>query len=169
MTKHVLGFSGFSGSGKTTLIEKLIPVLRREGLRIAVIKHDAHEIQTDREGKDTARFAAVGADTVFIASKKQTVRFDAMERSLEEMIREIHGVDLILVEGYKYAKIPQIGVTSKRVGGKLPKPAEEYLGYATDVPSEPDGTAFSLDDTEEIGRFVLNCLINKRLDLPNIL
>ena len=41
----------YSGTGKTTLIEKLIPAFRRPGLRVAVIKHDAHEFDIDRKGE----------------------------------------------------------------------------------------------------------------------
>ena len=52
---HVLGFAGYSGSGKTTLIEKLIPQLEKMGIRTAVIKHDAHGLRFDAEGKDSQR------------------------------------------------------------------------------------------------------------------
>lgn len=31
----------YSGTGKTTLLEKLIPLLKERGLRVAVVKHDA--------------------------------------------------------------------------------------------------------------------------------
>ena len=45
----VLGFAGYSGSGKTTLIERLIPLLEQEGIRTAVIKHDADGLLKDEE------------------------------------------------------------------------------------------------------------------------
>ena len=46
----VLGFAAYSGTGKTTLIEKLVVSLKAHGLRIAVVKHDAHRIDIDKEG-----------------------------------------------------------------------------------------------------------------------
>ena len=47
----VVAFAGYSGSGKTTLIEALLPCLRRRGLRVAVVKHDAHRFDVDRPGR----------------------------------------------------------------------------------------------------------------------
>ena len=45
----VLTFTAYSNTGKTTYLEKLIPCLKSAGLRIAVIKHDAHDFQADIE------------------------------------------------------------------------------------------------------------------------
>ena len=47
----ILGFAAYSGTGKTTLIEQLVRSLKAQGLRIAVIKHDGHDFEIDREGK----------------------------------------------------------------------------------------------------------------------
>ena len=66
----VLTFTAYSNTGKTTYLEKLIPCLKSAGLRIAVIKHDAHDFQADIEGKDSWRFAQAGADIVAVASKR---------------------------------------------------------------------------------------------------
>lgn len=52
----VLTFTAYSNTGKTTYLEKLIPCLKSAGLRIAVIKHDAHDFQADIEGKDSWAF-----------------------------------------------------------------------------------------------------------------
>lgn len=62
----VLTFTAYSNTGKTTYLEKLIPCLKSAGLRIAVIKHDAHDFQADIEGKDSWRFAQAGADIVAV-------------------------------------------------------------------------------------------------------
>ena len=70
----VIGIEGFSGSGKTTLTEKLIPYFKSKGYMIAVIKHDAHGFDMDREGKDTFRFTAAGADLVMISSETRSTR-----------------------------------------------------------------------------------------------
>ena len=61
MGTPVIGFAAFSGTGKTTLIEKLIPALVSRGLKVAVVKHDAHGLKFDHEGKDSARFSDAGA------------------------------------------------------------------------------------------------------------
>ncbi|HET7732124.1 MAG TPA: molybdopterin-guanine dinucleotide biosynthesis protein MobB, partial [Usitatibacter sp.] len=44
----IIGIAGYSGSGKTTLIEKVIPLLVGEGLRVSLIKHAHHEFDVDQ-------------------------------------------------------------------------------------------------------------------------
>lgn len=51
----VLEVIRYSGLGKTTLIEKLIPELRQDGVRLAVIKHTSHQHELDLPGKDSYR------------------------------------------------------------------------------------------------------------------
>ena len=38
-TATILGIAGPSGSGKTTLIERIIPLLMKEGVRVSTLKH----------------------------------------------------------------------------------------------------------------------------------
>ena len=56
----IITFVGKSGTGKTTLLEQLIPMLKARGLRLAVLKHDAHHFEMDKPGKDTYRFTTAG-------------------------------------------------------------------------------------------------------------
>ena len=56
----IIGFAAYSGTGKTTLIEKLVRSLKAKGLRLAVIKHDGHRFEIDKEGKDSYRFTKAG-------------------------------------------------------------------------------------------------------------
>src|SRR5439155_1107171 len=65
----ILCFVGRSNSGKTTLIERLIPMLVREGYRIATIKHAGHGFDLDTEGKDSWRLKRAGSKTVSVTSK----------------------------------------------------------------------------------------------------
>ena len=58
----VIAFAAYSGTGKTTLIEKVVKVLKSKDLRVAVLKHDGHTFEIDREGKDSWRFSHAGAD-----------------------------------------------------------------------------------------------------------
>jgi len=43
----VLGFAAYSRIGKTTLLAKLIPLLKQQGVSIALIKHAHHQAQCD--------------------------------------------------------------------------------------------------------------------------
>ena len=51
----IVSVAAWSGTGKTTYLEKLIPEFKRRGLRVAALKHDAHDFDIDREGKDSWR------------------------------------------------------------------------------------------------------------------
>nr|MCR5358016.1 molybdopterin-guanine dinucleotide biosynthesis protein B [Lachnospiraceae bacterium] len=134
MGRIILGIAGFSGSGKTTLIEKLIPVLKNEGYRIAVIKHDAHDFEMDREGKDTFRFKKAGVDTVMISSRVKSAMISDIVQSLDKMIADAYerGADIVLVEGYKYENIPKLFVLSKRCGYEVPEEIKGCVAIASD-------------------------------------
>jgi molybdopterin-guanine dinucleotide biosynthesis adapter protein len=67
----VIGIAGYSGSGKTTLIEKVIPLLVREGLRVSLIKHAHHEFDVDQPGKDSYRHRHAGCSEVLVSSSKR--------------------------------------------------------------------------------------------------
>lgn len=64
MTPATIAISGYSGSGKTTLMEKVVASLRRSGLAVGVVKHDAHRLVFDTPGKDSYRLRQAGADRV---------------------------------------------------------------------------------------------------------
>ena len=152
----ILGFAGYSGSGKTPLIEKLIPILTGAGLRLAVAKHDAHGFDLDREGKDTARFAAAGAAMTLIASPAGAACMEGCGRTLEELLAWVRDVDLVLVEGWKGADVSQIGVCRPAAGIFLPDRPERYLAVASDPMSGglpvPE---FALNDVEGVAAFIM--------------
>lgn len=96
----VITFSAWSGTGKTTVIEQLVLLFKQKGLRVAVIKHDAHEFEIDREGKDSWRFSKAGADMTILSSQQKTALIEQRSLSLSQVLSMVHDVDLILVEGY---------------------------------------------------------------------
>ena len=130
--KNVFGISGFSNSGKTTLIEKLIPLLKEYGLKVAVIKHDGHDFEMDRKGKDTYRFTEAGADTVMISSASRYARLDEKGRTLEKMLDDADEADIVLIEGYKYADVRKIGIAVSWLDYRLPCNMEDYEAVAVD-------------------------------------
>jgi len=111
MTDHlpVLGICGWSGSGKTTLIEQLLPVLADRGLKVAVIKHDAHGLDVDRPGKDSDRFFQAGADVLAQGPDQAFFRTHHSGVELADLVAPLApGYDLILVEGHKRSAIPKV-------------------------------------------------------------
>jgi len=110
----ILGIAGYSGSGKTTLLEKVIPLLKQQGLTISVVKHAHHDFDIDRPGKDSFRHREAGAHEVIIASGHRWALMHELrqeaEPSMEELCARLSPCDLLLVEGYKFAAIPKLEV-----------------------------------------------------------
>ena len=157
--KRVLGFSGFSGSGKTTLIEKIVPIIKEKGFSVAVIKHDAHDFEIDKEGKDTWRFEKAGADHVYISSAVKSARMSNCSRTMEEMLEECEGTDIVFIEGYKYADIPRIGITCEGIGYELPGDTDVYRAIVTDrtdyFSEKVKVPVFDRDDADGLARWIL--------------
>lgn len=106
----ILGISGWSGSGKTTLIEGALPLLRERGLRVAVVKHDAHRVEVDRPGKDSDRLFEAGADVLLQGPRQEFFRVHGDRRGdLSEALRSLcRRYDLVLVEGRKTMPLPKV-------------------------------------------------------------
>ena len=152
----IIGFAAYSGTGKTTLIEQIVRNLKSQGYRIAVIKHDAHQFEIDKEGKDSWRFTHAGADLTIVSSREKTAMIEQREKSFSDLIAMVHDVDLILVEGYKQEKVPRIGISRKATGKGLPRAAEEYIAVVTDdkILAANCDPVFSLDDIQGISAFI---------------
>jgi molybdopterin-guanine dinucleotide biosynthesis protein A len=104
----VLAVCGFSGSGKTTLLESAIPRLVARGLRVAVVKHDAHGFEVDRPGKDSDRLFRAGATVSLSSAGQQFERRGASALPLEATLARLASDhDLLLVEGHKDTALPK--------------------------------------------------------------
>ena len=126
---------GKSGSGKTTLIEKLIPEFKGRGYKIAAMKHTHHEIDVDKPGKDSWRYAQAGSDAVVISSPKKTVYIEHVDRnsSLDELLQLISSdFDMIIVEGFKWSDAPKIEVHRDGLREGLICRPEELIAIASD-------------------------------------
>ncbi|MBX7257667.1 MAG: molybdopterin-guanine dinucleotide biosynthesis protein B [Candidatus Hydrogenedentes bacterium] len=104
----VVGICGCSGSGKTTLIEQLVPRLLRDGLAVAVIKHNTHPFDVDHTRKDNARFFKAGATVFSHEIDQRSIRLAsrddlALFHACESMLRE-H--DLVIVEELSASVLP---------------------------------------------------------------
>ena len=155
----IIGIAGFSGSGKTTLIEKLIPILVREGLRVSLIKHAHHEFDVDQPGKDSYRHRHAGCIEVLVSSSKRWALMHelrgAEEPSLQEQIKHLSPCDLVIVEGYKSAVIPKIEVHRRDSHTPLLHPEDaNVVAVATDEPLETRLPQLAVDDAEAIARFI---------------
>ncbi len=124
----VLAVCGWSGAGKTTLLEAAIPRLAARGLKVAVVKHDAHGIQVDREGKDSDRLFRAGAAVVLQAPAESFARFaSSPDVSLERILSALAtGHDLLLVEGHKDTPLPKLWLADRQ-GTPAPDSLQQVL------------------------------------------
>ncbi len=148
--------SACSGAGKTILLEKVVDILKQRGLRLAVIKHDAHRFEMDHPGKDTWRLAQAGADVVAISSPGKVALLEKVtaEKSLDEVVAMISGVDLILTEGFKQGGKPKIEVYRSELQTPLCSLTEELLAIAGDA-SLPVVPCYALDDAAGVASELL--------------
>ena len=101
-------------NGKTTVIEKLIPELSQRGYRVGTVKHHhSHSpIQMDHEGKDSWRHRRAGAKAVALVSPSEVAVIQNTDEAtrLDEAIKLLRGVDIVLVEGFHTEEGPKIEV-----------------------------------------------------------
>lgn len=158
-----IAIAGYSGSGKTTLIEKVIPCLVMEGVRVSLIKHAHHEFDIDQPGKDSYRHREAGATEVLLTSSTRWALMHELrneeEPSLEEQLKRFSPCDLVIVEGWKYHAMPKIEVHRKLAGKPLLFPTDPtVVAIATDESLATDKPQFSLDDGEGVAWFIINHL-----------
>ena len=123
----VVSFVGISGTGKTTLIEGAVRELKKHGYRVAVIKHAHHGFEIDQQGKDTWRFAQAGSDIVLISSPDKLALIERVSEEvwLPELLSKIEDkVDIVLVEGYKWASKVKIEVSDPQKNVDVAKTVE---------------------------------------------
>lgn len=105
-----VAFTGPSNSGKTTLIIELSKLLKQNGFKVAIVKHDPKDkARFDQEGKDSYRFSQTGANVV-VTSPNKTTLFKQEESTISQIIDIFGDFDYLLVEGLKTLPLPRICV-----------------------------------------------------------
>ncbi len=159
----VLGFAAFSGTGKTTLLTQLIPILKRQGLRIGLIKHSHHNFQIDKPGKDSFRLREAGASPVMLVSTHRRAIITEFQAIIEPVLDEQllafdqSGLDLILIEGFKATQFPKIELHRPSMNMPLLYPNDpSIIAVASDFPLAIPATLAQLDlnQPELIAKFI---------------
>ncbi len=154
----VVSFVGNSGVGKTTFLERLIPVLKSRGFRIASIKHDVHNFVIDYPGKDSWRLTQAGSDIVVLSSGAKLAVLESVseERSLSELVELVSDrVDLVITEGYRGAAALKIEVSRKAQGTSLTARLDDLLAIVADQSFDIDVPQFGLEDANAVAGFLI--------------
>ena len=170
-----VAFVARSGTGKTTLVEAVIREMRARGYRIGALKHDAHQFEIDRPGKDSARFTEAGAEVMVLVSDNTVAMVQKPDRPpkpdklLQMWFSEM---DLVLVEGYKTSDLPKIAVHRAALGKPLlcrgEKNDPHLLAVASDssaaMPVELDVPVLDLGNPAAIADFLVKSRLKNRPD-----
>jgi len=155
----VVSIVGRSKVGKTTFLEKLIPEMRRRGYRVGTVKHDAHDhFEIDREGKDTWRHRAAGAQSVAICSATRLAftKTVTSEPDLDTIVATYFSdEDLVLTEGYKSGNKAKIEICRKELQVEpICRPGDRLLAVVSDFSVDLDVPRFQLDDIRGVADFI---------------
>ncbi len=141
---RILMICGMSGSGKTELLCKLISYFNKRGVQVATIKHAHDGFNVDQKGKDSWRHREAGACEVLVASDNRWVLMHENTKSaidpsiyMQELVKRISVVDLILIEGFKNSKAPKIEVRQPNYTGVALWKSDPYI-LAVAAASKPD-------------------------------
>ena len=152
---------GYSGSGKTTVMVRLIDCLARRGYRVGTIKHDSQGGRVDHPGKDSFRHKAAGAATSIISSPRQIamVADVAQEQTPEALLPLLAGMDIVLAEGYKRARLPKIEVYRPEIGkGAACQEDPHLLAVVSDAAIDWGVPCFATAEMESLADFVAQCV-----------
>ena len=161
----VIGFVAASGSGKTTLLKKLVPLLRKRGLRIGYLKHAHHSFDLDVPGKDSYEIRESGAVQTLLASRERwALQSEQLTKGEDPGLREMlamfdpERVDLILVEGFQYAVYPKIEIHRTTMGKPLLYSDDpDIVAVITDraLPGDDHPPELPPEDPQVIADFIL--------------
>lgn len=155
-----------SKMGKTTLLTRLLPILNSAGVRVSVVKHAHHRFDVDYPGKDSYLIREAGAVQTLVASDKRialiTERERLTERSDEVELAEVLSyvdisvADLVLVEGFKHARIPKIEVYRQTRALPLLSPhLEGVIAVVSDSPLDINLPVIEINHVAQLANFIL--------------
>ncbi len=136
----MVSFVAPSGTGKTTLVEQVVAALIARGFLVGAVKHDAHRIELDTEGKDSWRLRQAGAETLLVGANQAAWMSDAGSApALDDLVRVFFGGhDIVIVEGYRSARLPVVVVQRPEVHDATWQWPDHDCVLATLHPSEVD-------------------------------
>ena len=150
---------GNSGSGKTTFLVRLIPEIKRYGLRVGTIKHDVHGFDMDKPGKDSWKHKQAGASTTIISSPYQIgmVMDVSRDHDPDELLPLFSNVDIVLAEGFKKGKKPKMEIFRPEISKELLcKGDENLIALISDENVDIGVPRFSTNNMTKVADFLIS-------------
>lgn len=152
LRQDIVVICGIKNSGKTTLIRRILPKLTEAGYKVATIKHDGHDFESDVPGTDSYYHQKAGAYATAVYSKNRfMVTKQVSGIRAEELMELFPEADIILIEGCKDSSYKKIEVVRSANGNRPASNKEGRFLIATDIEDyECDEMCASLDDIDGI-------------------
>jgi molybdopterin-guanine dinucleotide biosynthesis protein MobB len=163
MRMNILAICGIKNAGKTTLIERVLPLLQQQSIRVGVIKHDGHRYEADVPGTDSFRYLQASAEAVAIYDAEKFTITRRGNVSPETIFHAFSDMDLILVEGFKNTNCAKIEIVREEISTEPISNPENRLAIISDCLEVTDLPVFLPDDMENIASFIMNALRENKL------
>ena len=153
----IIAVCGIKNSGKTTMLANVIPLLIDCGLRVAAIKHDGHDFESDVPGTDSYRLRKAGACGVGIYSSRQyMLAADRAELSPAFFAPFFADADLILLEGGKHTAYPKIEIVRSGISRHPVSDPATLAGICSDMDIQAEGVpVLALDDYQGVAKLII--------------
>ena len=141
-------------------MERLVDDITNRGFAVSTMKHAHHNFDVDQKGKDSFRHRKAGAHQVLLSSDARWVLMTELRESfkltMEEQLRKMDPVDLVLIEGFKTNDHLKIETYRRVTGQPLIAPSDKnIIAVATNDEVDTVVPILNLDDTKTIADFVL--------------
>ena len=166
----VISLVGYSNSGKTTVLVEIISELKSRGYKVATIKHHGGDFDIDHEGKDTYRHMESGAVTKILSSPNKFALISKVEKekTLDQLIEYVEGVDIIITEGFKNENKAKIEVFRQANKKERIKGIEkELLAVISDDEITDKVVKFSFENIKGIADFIEDGYVLEKITVEN--
>ena len=158
----IIAICGVKNSGKTTLLTRIVKMLSKKGIKVAVIKHDGHDFSCDVEGTDSDKLSKSGAYGVAVFSKNRIFVHKKWNSELEkerkmeqELIKQFPEADIIFLEGMKNSEYPKIELIRKEISKEIVSNPKGRFLIATDWDlNDFEEKCLNLNDIEGIAQVI---------------
>ena len=158
----IIGITGLKNVGKTYYASLIIKLLIKRGYVVGSIKHAHHEFDIDKPGTDSFKHREAGSNQVIISSSKRWAKIiennNENEKSLDELIQELHNVDIVIVEGFKKDNHPKIEILGKGFKNRN-KETNNVIAIVSDDLKDTSTPVFKENDTENLVEFIIKKIL----------
>jgi molybdopterin-guanine dinucleotide biosynthesis protein MobB len=164
-----MSFCGFSDSGKTTLISRLTRDLSSK-FDIGFLKHDAHNFEMDKSGKDTYEISISGAKSILINDKKHYAHINKKQLEQIDIATNMQDMDILFVEDHIESPLPKLVFISKSespdkiitlINDNKITDIEGIISDDSNDPFNGKYPFFNIDKSDQISSFILNYFNSK--------